>query len=144
METKVKQVKEVMHKGAEWRSPDTPLSEIAKLMSEQDVGAIPIGENDKMIGMVTDRDMVCRGFSNGKDLSTLKARDVMSKGIFYCSEDEDIEEAVQMMQKNKIRRLPVINGKKRLVGMLSIGDLSHAAPSKLTSDLVAAVADHHA
>ena len=140
----MKKVKEAMHKGAEWCSPDTSLGEIAKLMQKQDVGAIPIGENDKLIGMVTDRDIVCRGFANGKDMSTLKARDVMSKGIFYCNEDQDLEDAVELMEKNRIRRLPVINGKKRLVGMLSMGDLSHAAPAKLTGELMSAVADHHA
>jgi len=67
-------VKEAMHKGVEWCSPDTPVSEIARLMREQDVGAVPIGENDRLIGMVTDRDIVCRSCTDGRDPDMVKAR----------------------------------------------------------------------
>src|SRR5205814_4335807 len=72
-------VKDVMHSGATWVDPGTPVSELAKMMRDQDIGSIPIGENDKLVGMVTDRDLVCRGLANGGDCETLTARDVMSK-----------------------------------------------------------------
>lgn len=136
-------VKSAMHKGVVWVSPDVSLIDIAKKMHEQDIGALPVGENDKLIGMVTDRDIVCRGIAPGKDLSTLKARDVMTKGITYCNEDHDLQEALELMEKNKIRRLPVIGENKRMVGILSLGDISHAASRELTAGMVKAVSAHH-
>ena len=136
-------VKRAMHKGAMWISPDTPLLEIAKTMQEHDIGALPIGENDRLIGMVTDRDIVCRGVASGGDLSKLKARDVMTKGITYCREEHEIQEALDLMEKHKVRRLPVINSSKRMVGILSLGDVSHAATEALTFEMVRAVSAHH-
>jgi len=105
-------VKEAMHKGVEWRSPDTPVSEIARLMREHDVGAVPIGENDRLVGMVTDRDIVCRSCTNGRDPDMVKAREVMTPGIIYCVEDQEISDALHLMEDKKIRRLPVLNAKK--------------------------------
>lgn len=136
-------VKRAMHKGAMWISPKTPLLEIAKTMKEQDIGALPVGENDRLIGMVTDRDIVCRGVASGSDLSKLTARDVMTKGITYCNEEHDIEKALELMERNKIRRLPVIDGGKRMVGILSLGDISHAATRELTFEMVKTVSAHH-
>jgi CBS domain-containing protein len=136
-------VKRAMHKGAMWISPETPLLEIAKTMHEHDIGALPVGENDRLVGMVTDRDIVCRGVAGGRDLSKLKARDVMTKGIAYCREENEIQEALDLMQKHKVRRLPVIDAKKRMVGILSLGDVSHAATHELTFEMMKAVSEHH-
>jgi len=136
-------VKRAMHKGAMWISPETPLLEIAKTMKENDIGALPVGENDRLIGMVTDRDIVCRGVAKGGNLSKLTARDVMTKGITYCKEEHDIEEALELMERKKIRRLPVIDDGKRMVGILSLGDISHAATRELTFEMVKAVSAHH-
>ncbi len=137
-------VKSVMHSGATWVDPSTPVSELAKMMRDQDIGSIPIGESDKLVGMVTDRDIVCRGLANGGDCETLTARDVMSKPIVYCRADEDVEDALQIMEKNKVRRLPVINENKRLVGMLALGDLCGRLPRDMTGEMVCSVAAHHA
>jgi CBS domain-containing protein len=136
-------VKRAMHKGAMWISPETPVLDIAKTMKAQDIGALPVGENDRLIGMVTDRDIVCRGVASGKDLSKLKARDVMTNGITYCREESELQEALGIMEKHKIRRLPVINESKRMVGILSLGDVSHAAAQELTFEMVKAVSAHH-
>lgn len=136
-------VKQAMHKQAEWCDPSTPISELAKIMKSKDIGAIPIGENDKLVGMVTDRDIAIRGVANGRDTTKLTASDVMSGKIIYCTEDEDIEDAVRLMEEKKVRRLPVINAKKRMVGMLSLGDVSHAAGQNLSGELVKAVSAHH-
>jgi CBS domain-containing protein len=136
-------VKNAMHKGAEWVAPETPIAQIAKKMKELDVGSIPVGENDRLIGMVTDRDITCRAVANGHDLGKLTARDVMSKGIFYCRDSEELDDALRIMESRKIRRLPVIDEKKRMVGMLSLGDVSHAASHELSGELCAAVSDHH-
>jgi len=136
-------VKEAMHLGVEWREPTTPVADIAKTMKDEDVGAIPIGENDRLIGMVTDRDITVRGVADGGDLRQKTARDVMTKELVYCTETDDIENAVRIMETKKLRRLPVLNTEKRLVGMLSLGDVSSAAPQSLTGELMQAVATHH-
>ena len=137
-------VKDVMHKGVEWVSPDTSVIELAKLMCGYDIGAIPVGENDQLIGMVTDRDIVCRGLAgNNFDASRLTARNVMTPGIHCCREDDDLAKAVRHMEKLKIRRLPVVNNSKRMVGILSLGDVSHSAPDDLLSECMKSVSAHH-
>lgn len=136
-------VKQAMHAGVDWCAPDTRLSEIARIMRDADVGAVPIGENDRLIGMVTDRDIVCRGFADGRDPAAMTARDVMTEGIVYCTEDQSLEDAIHMMEQKRIRRMPVIDGKKRMTGMLSLGDLSHSASPEMTGELAQAVSAHH-
>jgi len=137
-------VKDAMHKGVDWVSPETPVAELAKLMSEHDIGAIPIGENDRLIGMVTDRDIVCKGLAqDGFDASQATARDVMTPGIHCCREDDDLAKAVRHMETLKVRRLPVINKNKRMVGILSLGDVSHSAAGDLLTEWVKTVSAHH-
>ncbi len=137
-------VKDAMHQGAEWVAPQTPVADVARKMRDLDIGAIPVGENDRLIGMVTDRDIACRGVANGGDCARLTARDVMSKGILYCNDTEDLEDALRIMEQKQVRRLPVINDKKRMVGMLSLGDVAHAASHELSGEVTAAVSAHHA
>ena len=137
-------VKDVMHKGAEWVSPRTSLSQVAQLMKDLDIGALPVGENDRLVGMVTDRDITCRAIAGFQDVSKMTAQNVMSKGIVYCTAEEELEDALRLMESKKIRRLPVIDGKKRMVGMLSIGDVSHAAPRNISGEVITAVSAHHA
>lgn len=136
-------VREIMHRGVEWVTPDTPISTVAKKMRDRDVGAIPVGENDRLIGMITDRDIALRGLAHGGDPARLTARDVMTKGIFWCRDSEDTAEAVHMMEVKKIRRLPVIDENKRMVGMLSLGDISQAAPQRTAAQALKAVSAHH-
>ncbi|HEV2716970.1 MAG TPA: CBS domain-containing protein [Terriglobales bacterium] len=137
-------VKEAMHRGADWVSPETPITELAKLMRERDIGAIPIGENDHLIGIVTDRDIVCKGLAQDNfDVRRATARDVMTAGIHCCREDDDLAKAVRHMEELKVRRLPVINKSKRMVGILSLGDVSHSAPGELLSECVKRVSAHH-
>jgi len=120
-------VREAMHRGVEWVAPDTPVTELARLMRTRDIGAVPIGENDRLIGMVTDRDIVCNGLArDGFDTQRATARDVMTPGIHCCREDDDLLKAVKHMESLNIRRLPVINKSKRMVGILSLGDISHS------------------
>lgn len=136
-------VKDVMHKGVTWVAPDTPIGDVAKKMRDEDIGAIPVGENDRLIGMVTDRDIACRGLANGRNASKVTARDVMSKPIFYCRTEDDLDAAVQVMERKSVRRLPVINEKKRMVGILSLGDVSGKAPRELSGEVLKAVSAHH-
>jgi len=137
-------VKEVMHKGVDWVSPDTSVAELAKLMKGHDVGCIPIGEDDRLIGMVTDRDIVCKGLtSRNFDAGRTTARDVMTEGIHCCREDDDLAKAVHHMEKLQVRRLPVINKSKRMVGILSLGDVGRSAPDDLLSGCVKSLSAHH-
>lgn len=132
-------VRQAMHAGAEWVEPGTPLAELARLMRQHNIGAIPIGENDRLVGMVTDRDIVCRGLAGGLDLTKATARDVMSKGIYYCRDTQDVADAARNMEQNKVRRLPVIDQDKRLVGILSVGDISRTGQRALCGEIVQAV-----
>jgi CBS domain-containing protein len=136
-------VHEIMHEGVTWVDPNTSISALARMMRDEDIGSIPIGENDRLVGMVTDRDIVCKGLANGKDVTSLTARDVMSGPIVYCSANEDVEDAARIMEEHAIRRLPVLNEKKRMVGMLSVGDIADAASRNITAEVTRAVADHH-
>ena len=137
-------VKDVMHRGVDWVGPETPISELAKLMRDHDIGAIPIGENDRLIGMVTDRDIVCKGLAqDGFDAGRFTAREVMTAGIHCCREDDDLAKAVRHMEGLKIRRLPVVNKNKRMTGILSLGDLGQAAAPDLVTECVKKVSAHH-
>jgi len=138
-------VKEMMHKGVEWVSPETPVTTLAKKMLNQDIGAIPIGENDRLVGMVTDRDITLRAVAkaDGKDLSKLTARDVMTKGVIWCRDGDNAADAARLMETKNVRRLPVIDEHKRMVGMLSLGDISHAASQRIAADVTKAVSAHH-
>jgi CBS domain-containing protein len=113
-------------------------------MRDHDIGSVPIGENDRLVGMVTDRDIVCKGLAGDAfdpDLTT--ARDVMTPEIHCCSEDDDLAKAVRHMEELKIRRLPVINRAKRMTGMLSLGDISRVAPNELVTEWAKSVSAHH-
>jgi CBS domain-containing protein len=132
-------VKKIMHKGVQWVSPDTSVQTLAKKMKQYDVGALPVGENDRLIGMVTDRDIAVRGVANGKDISKLTAKD-----IIWCRGRDSAGEAARLMESKQVRRLPVINKNKRMVGMLSLGDISHAASQRTAREVMRAVSAHHA
>jgi CBS domain-containing protein len=118
-------VKEIMTSDVECITPNTTLREAAQRMKELDVGPLPIcGDDDRLAGMITDRDITVRAVAAGLDPSTAQVRDVMTPNIIYCFEDQDISDAAHMMEQNQIRRLLVLNRDKRLVGILSLGDLA--------------------
>jgi CBS domain-containing protein len=120
-------VKDIMTKGCEWIAPDAPIKQAAKIMKNKDIGFLPVGENDRMIGMITDRDIVIRAVAAGKDPAKAQVRDVMTAKTFYCFDDQDVEEICNNLGEIKVRRLPVVNRDKRLVGVISVGDLAQAA-----------------
>ena len=137
-------VRDAMHKGVDWVGPDTSVTDLAKLMRKHDIGAIPIGENDQLIGMVTDRDIVCKGLAeDGFDPRRATAREVMTPGIHCCREDDDLAKAVHHMEQLHIRRLPVINKSRRMVGMISLGDVGQFAGAELVTECVRSVSAHH-
>lgn len=137
-------VKEAMHKGVECVEPDILVSVVATKMRDLDVGAIPVCEKDRLVGMITDRDITCRVVADGSDLSKITARDVMTKKVIYCRDTEELNDAIRIMEDKQIRRMPAIGEDKRMVGMLSLGDVSHAASRELSGEVIRAVSDHHA
>ncbi len=120
-------VKEVMTPKAEWVDPGTTLLEAAKRMRDKDIGSLLVGEHDKIIGMVTDRDIACRGVARNLNPANTPVRKVMSERIFWCFDDQEIENAAHLMENKKVRRLAVMNREKRMVGFLSVDDLAHRA-----------------
>lgn len=136
-------VSDAMHSGASWIDPEASISDVAARMEKEDIGALPVGEKDRLIGMVTDRDIVVRGIGSLDDPLQLTARDVMSEPIVFCTSNEELEDAVRIMEKNQIRRLPVIDEHKRMVGMLTLGDVAAKAPASLTAETLRAVSAHH-
>lgn len=120
------QIKEVMTKTPHYMDPGTTVREVAKKMRDEECGAILIGENDRLTGVVTDRDIVLRCIAEGKDAERCTAKDVMSPNLFYCFEDQTLEEAVKLMEQNKVRRLAVLNRDKRLTGVISLSDIALA------------------
>ena len=116
-------VREAMTGTVRLTNPDRSIREAAQMMVDQDIGALPVGEDDRLVGMITDRDIAVRAVARGLGPDT-KIREVMSENVLYCFEDEDLDDATQNMSDIKVRRLPVLNRDKRLVGIISISDLS--------------------
>jgi CBS domain-containing protein len=134
------QVSEVMTANVERVPPETSLREAGSKMRERDIGAIPVYEGDRLIGMITDRDIAIRAVADGTDPSKMTVRDAMSPGISYCFEDQDIREAGKQMRERKVRRLIVLNRDKRLVGIVSLGDLAAQGDDKVAGKALEAVA----
>lgn len=116
-------VSEVMTPGVRLVSPEQTISEAARLMAEIDAGALPVGEDDRLVGMITDRDIAIRGIAKGKGPQA-RVSDVMTKEVKYCFDDQEIEDVTRNMADIKVRRLPVVDHSKRLVGILSLGDIA--------------------
>ncbi|MBK6595340.1 MAG: CBS domain-containing protein [Burkholderiales bacterium] len=119
----MQKLKDLMSRDVKVVSPDMSIQDAAKQMREGDFGMLPVGENDRMIGTITDRDIAMRAVAEGKDSST-KVRDVMSEGIAWVFEDETVEDAAKMMSQRQVRRLPVVDRNKRLVGIVALGDFA--------------------
>ncbi|HJV88623.1 MAG TPA: CBS domain-containing protein [Noviherbaspirillum sp.] len=116
-------VADAMSRDVRVANPDQSLLDAAKMMAEGDYGVLPVGENDRLVGMLTDRDIVVRGIAEGKTGDT-KIRDVMSEDVKYCFEEDDLDDVARNMGDLQIRRLPVVNRDKRLTGIVSLGDIS--------------------
>lgn len=117
------QLRELMTRDVKVITPDMTIGDAAKKMRDGNFGMMPVEENDRMVGTISDRDIVIRAVAEGMDFST-KVRDVMSKGIAWAYEDETVEEAAKIMSERQVRRLPVVNRDKRLVGIVALGDIA--------------------
>jgi len=119
----MQRVKELMSRDVKVINPDMTISEAAKKMRDGDFGMMPVGEGDRMVGTISDRDIAVRAVAEGKDGGTM-VRDVMSEGVSWTYEDDTVEQAATIMSKHQVRRLPVANRDKRLVGILALGDFA--------------------
>lgn len=138
----MKSVKDVMTRDVRVASPDDTIRDAAAAMAQADVGSLPVGENDRLVGMITDRDIVLRAVALGLGPET-PVRDVMSQEIKYCRSDEGIEDVAKQMAQLGVRRLPVIDEDKRLVGIVSLSNMSDGGDAQATATLLRGVATPH-
>jgi CBS domain-containing protein len=116
-------IREAMTRDVRMVRPDQTIREAAHLMAELDIGALPVEDGDRLVGMITDRDIAVRAVAEGRGADTM-VREVMTNEVKYCFDDQDIEEVTRNMGEQRLRRLPVVDRNKRLVGILSLGDLA--------------------
>ena len=131
-------VSKCMTRDVELVSPTQTIREAAQMMAELDAGALPVQQDDRLVGMITDRDIAVRAVAQGKSPDTL-VREVMSDEVLYCFEDQEIGDVARNMGDVKVRRLPVVNRDKRLVGIISIGDLALKEEQTLTGSTIARI-----
>jgi CBS domain-containing protein len=131
-------VSEAMTRDVRLATPGQSIREVAKTMAEIDAGVLPVGENDRLVGIITDRDIAIRAVAAGKGPDT-PVRDVMSTDVKYCFEDEDLDHVADNMGDIQVRRLPVVNREKRLVGIVSLGDVARTEGGKTAGSAVAGV-----
>jgi CBS domain-containing protein len=113
-----------MTKGAECVTPENSLQDAARKMRDLDVGPLPVCDNDRLAGMITDRDITIRATADGRDPKATRVRDVMTSAVVYVFDDQDVGDAARLMQEHQVRRLLVLNRDRRLVGIVSLGDLA--------------------
>jgi CBS domain-containing protein len=121
-------VRDLMSRTVEWVNPIIPIREAARRMRALNIGCLPVGEGGRLLGILTDRDIVCRSVADGRDADRTRARDVMTPGAVWCFEDQTVLEAAAIMRERRIRRLPVLNRGGKVVGILSLDDLCEAIP----------------
>ena len=118
-------VRDIMHSGVKVINHKLTVEQAAKMMADNDIGSIPVEKNDKLIGMITDRDITIRVIATGKSPKTTKVSECMTEGINYCFDDNELDVVARKMKENKQRRLPVINRQKRLVGIISLAEITN-------------------
>jgi CBS domain-containing protein len=117
-------IKDILTRDPHVIRPDAMICEAAKMMKQCDIGMLPVCDGQRLMGTLTDRDLTVRAIAEGCDPVSTKVKDVMTANVFWCYDDQDIEAAAQLMEEKQIRRLPIVNRQKRLVGIVSLGDLA--------------------
>jgi CBS domain-containing protein len=117
-------------------TPDTPVSQVAELMAAEDVGAIPVVEGDRLVGMVTDRDIVVRAVAKGKDPRGMPVAEVSTRELVTVDPDDDLSDALQLMAEHQVRRLPVVADENRLVGVISQADVALVSKEKAAGEML--------
>ena len=132
-------VRDVMTARPRCAAPDTPLSQVAQLMETQDVGAIPILDGDRPVGMITDRDIVVRAIAKQKDPRGMPSREILSGEVVAVAPDQHLSDALHLMAQHQVRRLPVVDDQNRLVGVVSQADIALKAKDKSVGEMVAEI-----
>ena len=136
------QLKEIMTRDVEVVHPDATLQEAATKMDQLNVGAIPVCDGDRLVGMLTDRDITVRATAAGRDPKTTRVREAMTAEVVYLFEDQDVPDAARLMEQDQIRRVVILNQDKRLVGIVSLGDLAVDAPgARLAEEVLEGVSE---
>ena len=133
-------IKEIMSPKVEFCTPGTTLVDAAREMRKREIGFLPVGDNDRLIGMVTDRDIVVRGLAAGHDPQIATLKEVMSPEVLYLFEDQTVEEAAESLARNAVRRMPVVDREKRLTGVIALGDLSRQGLKAEVADALEEIA----
>jgi CBS domain-containing protein len=131
-------VSEAMTREIRIADPNQTIREAARTMADIDAGVLPVGENDRLVGMITDRDIAIRGVAQGKGPDA-KVRDVMSSDVKYCFSDQEVEEVTRNMADIQVRRLPVVNREKRLVGIISLGDIATSSERREAGEALSGI-----
>ena len=135
-------VNEIITHDPEVIRPETALIEAAQKMKSLDIGMLPVCDGDRLVGVITDRDITVRGVAQGYDPKTARVQEVMTPEVIYCFDDEDVKEAAEKMEEKQVRRLPVLNREKRLVGIVSLGDLAvRTGKEKLAGEVLERVSE---
>ena len=135
-------VQEIMRRSVPQTAPDMVLADAAQKMRNMEVGCLPAWENDELVGIITDRDIVCRAIANGRDPAATTVREVMSNNVAFCYDDQIVDRASQVMGEKNISRLPVLDHDKHLVGILTLGDLFKNS-TELTRAVIRSVLQYH-
>jgi len=135
-------ISEIMSREVRTTSPDTTLQQAALLMRQADIGALIVRENDRMVGMVTDRDIVVRALADGVNMTT-PVREIMSDEVCYCHADEEVDHVAKNMAQIQKRRLPVVDRDKRLVGVVSLANIASCNADKVSATVLRGVASMH-
>lgn len=136
-------IEAIMHRGAASVGPKASLSAIVGQMRQHDIGSVPVVDNGQLIGIVTDRDVAVRAFATRRDVKRLTAADVMTPDVVSCHGTDDVNDVIHVMETNQIRRLPVLNEDEEVVGMVSLGDITHLTAPGVATEFVQAVSAHH-
>jgi len=128
-------VSEIMKNIVQMVDRNQPLDKVAMLMKDYDIGCVAVGSKDRLDGLITDRDIVCRAVASGKPLEGMTAADVMTGKPITCRDDDTVKQAAAIMERSQVRRLPVLDYENRLVGIVSMGDISTHAPHELAGEL---------
>ena len=135
------QLSDILSRDVETLAPDQTIREAAQRMRSLDVGAMPVCDGSHLLGMITDRDITIRAIADGRDPAQTPVRDAMTPDVQYVFESDDVRKAAQIMEDRQIRRLPVVNQEKRLVGIVSLGDIARTGDDRLSGEALQQISD---
>jgi CBS domain-containing protein len=134
-------LKEIMTSEVEVIHPNDTLQTAASKMHDRDIGFLPVCDGDRLIGVLTDRDLITRALAEGMESKAILGRDLVTSPAIYCFDDQSVDEAAKLMHDNQIRRLVILSRDKRMVGVVSLGDLAISADDKLSGELLQSVSE---